>query len=522
MNQPCLNADELQNIINNIEINNYSDTQNKNILHDLIENNKIEQISKLLKTEKYGINQLNKEGLSPLHISVMKNNYQIVKLLLESGANPNIKSLYKNQTPLHFAYLNKNDLIISELIKFNASENLTDCKGKKPKDYKIENIDNNSPINENQKFYDSIELPGNRSNTNSILKEENSNDNMNIIPDNNVLLKKLIINKREKMAPKKFSSCNITKSSSITIDSSKYKSGNNTISTKKKTISSFNINNHQKNSAKSRNENNIHYSKSESTKNQTINKNQMNTSLKNYNNKINEFNFFDENNDKNSKNLIHLKKWLENIKLNSYYNNFIDSGIYNIDLLINELKIYSKKIHYENLEEVLKIHKPGHIYRIICKLELDAGLIDNKIFNFMEKQFLITQSKENEIICCFKKTNVVKNELYLFLQKYNLIDLYPYFYHNGFELINFVLLQMYSSYPIDEEMLINDFHIYSENKRINLLKAIHYELNMMNKLIVKNENENTENYENNLLYQFDDEENENYEKQKKCNDCIIN
>ena len=78
--------------------------------------------------------------------------------------------------------------------------------------------------------------------------------------------------------------------------------------------------------------------------------------------------------------------------------------------------------------------------------------------------------------------------------RYDIINLYQNFCHNGFDLINYVILQMYGSYPIDSDILENNFHIYDEDQRYLVLKAIEKEINKINKFLnseIYYENENS-------------------------------
>ena len=70
-----------------------------------------------------------------------------------------------------------------------------------------------------------------------------------------------------------------------------------------------------------------------------------------------------------------------------------------------------------------------------------------------------------------------KNDLKYFLNRYNLLKFYQNFYHNGFDMINFVMIQMFSSEPIDEIILENCFHIYEVEQRELVLKCIISEKN---------------------------------------------
>ena len=110
----------------------------KTELFQEIENNDIEKVSKILKNDISQINDYNIDGLTPLHLGVIKGNIDIINLLLEKGSNPNALSLSKNQTPLHFSYLNQKEnteVIIKDLINHGAKDNILDVNNKKPSDY---------------------------------------------------------------------------------------------------------------------------------------------------------------------------------------------------------------------------------------------------------------------------------------------------------------------------------------------------------------------------------------------------
>ena len=61
------------------------------------------------------------------------------------------------------------------------------------------------------------------------------------------------------------------------------------------------------------------------------------------------------------------------------------------------------------------------------------------------------------------------------------------FYHNGFELIEYVILQMYGGYPINDDILENCFHVYDEEMRKKILKAIVHEMKKINEFLVSEE-----------------------------------
>ena len=196
-----------------------------------------------------------------------------------------------------------------------------------------------------------------------------------------------------------------------------------------------------------------------------------------------------------------LLNWLLKLNLSSYYKNFLDNDIYDITKLIQQMKSPENKFNYEDIESLLSINKPGHIFRILTQLEVDAGLIDQKVAKFMsyynkdimESSYMGNVEKKSRFfcdesfncnnwcnldieICGLKNRNGNINDLKSFLTRYDLLSLYQNFLHNGFDLINYVILQMYGSYPINNDILENFFHIYDENQRNLLLKAIKKEI----------------------------------------------
>ena len=294
----------------------------------------------------------------------------------------------------------------------------------------------------------------------------------------------------------------------------------------------------------------------------------MNDNYPNQNNKITEFNYLENKNEnqniyKNDSyvdnnniniNLTYLKYWLSNLGLLDYLNNFIQCEAYDINILVERMKSYQTKIHFEDLESSLKIRIPGYNYRILCKLEADAGLIDPKIVKFMIREGMnneinknnnnmmrsinnrsdknmnisLSQSSYYQCFNCCKMNQIKKrkkNDLKYFLLRYNLIHLYQNFAHNGFDMIEYVLIQMYSSFPINEDILENCFHIYDEKQRIITLKAIVAEMKKINRFLSSEEYNNCD--KNMIKYDnvfFEDDSNKDKSKiaMKNNNENLLN
>ena len=245
------------------------------------------------------------------------------------------------------------------------------------------------------------------------------------------------------------------------------------------------------------------------------------------------------------KSLKELKIWLDNIDLSIYYENFKEANIYDINKLINQMKNTEYKLGYDDIETILKIHKPGHIYRILCNLEIDAGLIKENVVRFLieknknkdnnikikNNKLKLSISQENNSCNCYRisfLSSKKKYDLKSFLKRNNLLNFFQNFYHNGFNLINFVMIQMYSSEPIDEVILENCFHIYEAKQREIVLKSIMEEKNKINFFLNSYEYLN---FEFKDIIKYEDitfEENENNENgimklpnNNSCAECII-
>ena len=256
------------------------------------------------------------------------------------------------------------------------------------------------------------------------------------------------------------------------------------------------------------------------------------------NNNVAEFVYTEENNE--TKNLQKIKSWLESIELSSYYDNFIINNITDINKLINEYKENRDKINYQFIENVLNIHISGHIYRILCKLEIDGSFVENKISTFLlglnvsnsenssKKNLskIFVQSDEycdKCYNCCnIKKTIIEKNDLNCFLRKYRILHLYNNFYHNGFDLINFVILQMFTKFVINDEIIQKSFHIYNKKDRYLVLDALFNEVKEINIFFSTNIYNYClfPRYENNDWGINWNEESIN-EENESSNDCII-
>ena len=592
----------------------------KNDLIKSIQKNNIRKVKEILNKDLSNINRLNKNGISPLHIAVIHGNLEIINLLLEKGANPNIASWEKKQTPLHYSYIFKNmkaNKIRNLLLKYNANPNLEDINNKKPKEYSLKykessDVDNYTSSNENEIFDENLQDKNNKNIENycqfsdneinnkkntytisdseeTIIQEETKKNNLYNIEELinfdktkystkkiKIISKKNINNDIEyyrkiKEESKSMSNNKITYSSkekdtyndSLEINTKNYSKytynrslnhiklktrkikkntspknlklnknlllkiserGCNTLKTENNTKKEININkqyfinneffnnyyNGQEDCLKSKiarrlfkipkkqekknNNNGILSTSIVSTNIQTSKKF---NNLKTENNNVAEFVYTDENNE--TKNQQRLKNWLDSLQLSLYYDNFVNNGITDINKLINEYKANRDKINYQYIEKLLNIHTSGHIYRILSKLEIDGSFVENKIATFLlgingsindestpkknlSKLFIQSDECSDTFYnCCNrKKTIMEKNDLKYFLRKYRIYHLYNYFYHNGFDLINFVILQMFTKFVINDEIIQKSLHIYNKKDRYLVLDALFNEVKEIN------------------------------------------
>ena len=268
--------------------------------------------------------------------------------------------------------------------------------------------------------------------------------------------------------------------------------------------------------------------------------------IKNSDNLINNnFDSEDSSNNINSKlkhisteELITLRDFLISCDLLCYYNLLISKNMYHINLYIKNLQQKINSIKYEDFEEI-GIKKPGHIYRILIKLEIDAGLINNDLFSYIIDKInfnsvtstLAMTSSVNGIFCCginicpndnsnnrhrIRHGSIYFNDLNSFLRVNDIIRLKGNFIHNGFDRIEFVIIQQFSKYAFDKKILNEYLHIYidrDKNKLLNILQMIknnlsnEFGLNLDNNEEIKENNTNQKpSYE---VYEFSDNKNKN-------------
>ena len=192
-----------------------------------------------------------------------------------------------------------------------------------------------------------------------------------------------------------------------------------------------------------------------------------------------------------NKNITFFKNWLSSINLPFYYENFINNDIYEISQLIKISKIKTRQEIFSYLNSIIKTNKIGHIYRILIKIDIDTGFIDENLSNFLTpKKFPKNQNKsnysnynDNELLISGIKnvfcTNKIEERscIKLFFEKYNLKSLCSNFMNNGFDILEFIILQMFSRFPINGYILEKNMYIDDYNDRKKIL--INIEINIL-------------------------------------------
>ena len=206
----------------------------------------------------------------------------------------------------------------------------------------------------------------------------------------------------------------------------------------------------------------------------------------NNNNNIN--NNIENNNDE-------LYNWLKKINLEEHYKTFIQKGIFSMNNVINDIKNKKFKINKNDIEEI-GILNPGHIYRILIEIEIEIGMINNKIINvifnensmFNNDEFYVKNDFFEYVFgCCGVNKNNNNNNKFnidIWLKKIGLVNLKENFIFNGFDKIEYLILQMFSSCPVNDEMLQKDLGIENEKDRdiiiMRLNKDVKYILRRVN------------------------------------------
>ena len=211
-----------------------------------------------------------------------------------------------------------------------------------------------------------------------------------------------------------------------------------------------------------------------------------------------------------------LRDWLISCDLLCYYNILIKNNIYDIESYITNLRNNKINISYKDIEN-LGIKKPGHIFRFLLKLQMDIGILDNRICNFIINKFSentlttigmnvsMSEIKYCGMVLCPGDDRFKKNsnyyDIFSFLRSKELIPFKENFIHNGFDQIEFILIQLFSCFAFNKEILNDYMHIYSDkDKKKVIIKLYEEKKNLSNLMGID--------YNNNEVKQILDEYND--------------
>lgn len=197
------------------------------------------------------------------------------------------------------------------------------------------------------------------------------------------------------------------------------------------------------------------------------------------------------------------------MNLQSYYNLFLEKGLTDVDAIISLAHDPEKKLTKNQLE-IIGVKKPGHIFKLLTRIEFDANLIDQNLSflvtsnfsnlnnnNFFSQNILTSRDDMNlkisgaNFTCCgfakekknIQKENKQNLDLIAWLKFLNLPHLRKNFLHNGFDSIEYLLLQCFSCYFVDENLLENSMHIYNKIERKKILNQLKKDMNIISKRI---------------------------------------
>ena len=197
------------------------------------------------------------------------------------------------------------------------------------------------------------------------------------------------------------------------------------------------------------------------------------------------------------------------MNLSMYYSNFLEAGLVDVGQMIENVN-EQNCLTFGDLESI-GIKKPGHIFRILIRLEMESKYIDEDITNFIfcnnfesNKSIFNSNNNNNLVIsnaksvnCCFGQNNFskkeVKNQNFSNFNNFNhlsnlinwlniikLPHLRKNFVHNGFDDLRYFIIQMFSSCPFDDAGVEEYLHIYSKNERRAILSQLAKDLKAIN------------------------------------------
>ena len=233
-------------------------------------------------------------------------------------------------------------------------------------------------------------------------------------------------------------------------------------------------------------------------------------------------------------------EWLKEINLHCYYSLFKEKRIFCMDKVITNLKTGKYNITKNDIQK-MGILIPGHIYRIITKLEIDSGKIKENINNYLIKKKKRMSGKEinmtrNSITyccgCCAASEHMHNYNKYkkmfnldAWLNKIKMIKYKDNFIENGFDFFEYFILQMFSTIPVDDYIIKEELKIENDKDRdiilLRLNKDVKYIMQKTDGILGYNNSyefgEQRNFDDNNNVYEFNTSQDEKINE----NECII-
>jgi hypothetical protein len=131
----------------------------------------------------------------------------------------------------------------------------------------------------------------------------------------------------------------------------------------------------------------------------------------------------------------------------------------------------------------------------------------------------ISSNKENTSVNINTTAKICpKFDLISWLKISNLPHLRKNFLHNGFDSIEFFILQMFSSFPFDDQMIEDSLHIYSKKERKIILSQLNREVIIINNKLLNISSNDAKSYDSEFLDNIKVERNK---VDEGCKLCVI-
>jgi len=107
-----------------VNVDSDIDWEGKSLLQYGAEHNQVE-IARLLLEKGANVNLKNKRGETALHLAVLKSNFELARIVIENGADVNLRN-YEGYSALHAAAATFNEEMVKMLIDSGANVNVKD------------------------------------------------------------------------------------------------------------------------------------------------------------------------------------------------------------------------------------------------------------------------------------------------------------------------------------------------------------------------------------------------------------